>query len=45
MMYKSHFQKIEPYEWFCGQESHVILIILWNVCLNKLHMQQNNSIE
>ncbi len=23
-MYKSQFQKIDPYDWFCGPVSHII---------------------
>ncbi len=26
MMYKSQFQKIDPYDWFCGPGSQIYLI-------------------
>ncbi len=26
MMYKSQFHKIDPYDWFCGPGSQIILI-------------------
>ncbi len=25
MMHKSQFQKIDPYDWFCGPGSHIVI--------------------
>ncbi len=27
-MYKSQLKKIDPYDWFCGPGSHIIIIII-----------------
>ncbi len=48
MMYKSQFQKIDPYDWFCGPQSQVVKSIghtlldvkkwSWSAFLNYLIM-------
>ncbi len=36
MMYKSQFRKIDPYDWFCGSESHIILSSVF--CVKEQHL-------
>ncbi len=37
IMYKSQFQKIDPYDWFCGPWSHIMTVVSpWQFLLHAL---------